>query len=161
MEQFRDRMSGARAVGVDRIGLRPVGASEAPFPFATWSLAPEWLPAGASIEMLTPRDDSASPSLFLHRRALAPREDAEAARRMKEAGVATFAQPNGVKRITSVRLIAPDAYHPIESLLYLEREAVLAESIRGATWTVELTFDRGAQQKTHDFRPELPLLIHY
>jgi len=59
-----------------------------------------------------------------------------------------------------VRLLAPPQYAPIDALRYLEKERILTVG-RGEAWTVELTFDGGAQGKERDFRPELPLLIHY
>ena len=31
----------------------------------------------------------------------------------------------------------------------------------GADWLLEATFDEGKQSVTKDFRPELPLIVHY
>jgi hypothetical protein len=63
-------------------------------------------------------------------------------------------------RITSVRLIAPPAYRPIDALTYVQSEGVLTLD-RGEEWAVELTFDKGVKKQSKDLRPDLPLLIHY
>jgi len=43
---------------------------------------------------------------------------------------------------------------------YVQKQGVLMLD-SGEAWAVELTFDRGAQGKRKDFRPELPLTIRY
>jgi len=162
-EKFRNRTewrtSGWCPIGV---GFRRISASNEPLPLPVWSIKPGWLPPGTSIEILTPRDDTHSPSLFITPRELSASDDPKAAaERMKEAGISTFAQPIGVKRMTVVRFLRPPGYQPIEAMTYLESHGVLKTSEPGETWTVELTFDDGAQHKTRDFRPQLPLVIRY
>jgi hypothetical protein len=79
------------------------------FPFPTWSTHPEWLPAGSDIVVLTPRDDSHSPSLFVTPRALTdPGKQAKLA--------AQFHHPLGVYRITAIRLLSPATYQSIAAL---------------------------------------------
>ncbi|HLJ30699.1 MAG TPA: hypothetical protein VKY85_28600 [Candidatus Angelobacter sp.] len=115
VEKFRHRMlwrsSGWCLIG---IGFRRMTLSDDAFPFPTWSVSAPWLPEGSAIEMLTPRDDTASPSLFISPRAMADQGD-QAARASR------FHHPIGVHRVTAVRLIFPKTYRPIEPISYLDR----------------------------------------
>ncbi len=162
-EKFHNRMewrtSGWCPIGV---GFRRTGTSTEPLPLSTWKVQPTWLPPGAAIEILTPRDDSHSPSLFISPRQLSASDAPKAAaQRMRDAGISSFAQPIGIKRMTAVRFLRPPGYQPIEALTYLESHGVLQASEPGQAWTVEVTFDNGGQRKTRDFRPDLPLMIRY
>jgi glyoxalase-like protein len=153
-EKFRQRMlwrsSGWCPIGV---GLRRLGQADIGFPFPTWSVTPPWLPAGSAIEMLTPRDDTRSPSLFVTPRALADTIE-QAARASK------FHHPIGVHRITAIRLVSPRTYRPIDALKYLQNLHVVGLE-RGEQWLLELTFDGGKKKKSKDLRPDLPLVVRY
>ncbi|HYK42165.1 MAG TPA: VOC family protein, partial [Thermoanaerobaculia bacterium] len=139
-EKFRNRMrwreSGWCPVG---IGLRRTKSPETPLPFPTWSIAPAWLPAGASIEMLTPREDTRSPSLFISPRdpGSAESPDPNAVHLGKAESDPVFQHPNRARRLSRIRLAMPPAYVPIEPLKYLEATGVLSLS-RGDAWGVEL-----------------------
>ncbi|MBV9617874.1 MAG: VOC family protein, partial [Verrucomicrobia bacterium] len=65
VEKFKNRMnwrtSGWSPIGM---GLHRVGPS-VPLPFPTWTIAPDWMPKGTAIEILTARDDTKSPSFFI------------------------------------------------------------------------------------------------
>jgi hypothetical protein len=153
-EKFRQRMlwrsSGWCPIGV---GLRRTTPSDDALPFPTWSVVPPWLPPGSAIEILTPRDDTRSPSLFISPRALAdvPEQAARAA---------LYHHPLGVHRVTAVRLVSPKTYQPIEPLMYLQKLHVLGVK-QGEAWLVELTFDGGKKGKSKDLRPDLPLVVRY
>src|SRR5215475_12508411 len=71
-EKSRQRMlwrsSGWCPVGV---GLRRTTPSNEALPFPTWSWTAEWMPKGSEMVMLTPREDTRSPALFIEPRALA------------------------------------------------------------------------------------------
>ncbi|MDQ2871283.1 MAG: VOC family protein [Acidobacteriota bacterium] len=163
VEKFRNRMNwrttGWCPIG---IGLRRTRPTNAPWPFATWSIAPGWLPPGASIEMLTPRDDSTSPSLFISARdaSFPPAADANDLTLRKDPADPVFHHPIGVKRLSSVRLLAPAEYRPIPPLTYLQERGVIGSGA-AERWLVELTFDGGARGESRDLRPELPLTIRY
>jgi len=122
-------------------------------PIATWLVTPKWLPAGSAIEMLTPRDDTKSPSLFITPKALTNATE-------QEARASRFHHSIGVHRVTAIRLISPKTYQPIDSLTYLQKLRVLRLQ-RGDEWLVELTFDRGKLHRSKNFEPELPLVVHY
>jgi hypothetical protein len=153
-EKFRQRMlwrtSGWCPIG---IGFRRTAQTDDTWPFPTWSVTAPWLPAGSAIEMLTPRDDTRSPSLFISPSALAdvPEQAARAA---------LYHHPIGVHRVTAIRLVSPKTYQPIESLAHLQKLHVVGVE-QGKQWLVELTFDGGERKKSKDLRPDLPLVIRY
>jgi hypothetical protein len=154
VEKFKNRMNW-RTSGWCPIGIalhRTGPATTLPFP--TWSIAPAWMPPGSAIEILTPRDDTKSPSFFIEPPAFAVNEEANRSQR----GV--FQHPNGVERITGIRILRPKAYRRIAAFNYLE-EAGIFKVRGGSEWAVEVTFDAGRKAQTKDLRPELPLIIHY
>ena len=153
-EKFRQRMlwrsSGWCPIGV---GFRRTTPSDAAWPFPTWSWTADWMPKGSKMEMLTPRDDTRSPALFVEPRSLTdPGEQA--------ARGSLYHHPIGSRRITAIRLISPKAYHPIASLEYLKAQHVLSIK-KGDQWLLEVTFDGGQSKKSKDLRPDLPMVIRY
>jgi hypothetical protein len=130
-EKFRQRMqwrtSGWCPFG---LGFRRMKPSDEPLPFPIWTWTAEWMPKGTVMEMLTPRDDTKSPALFIEPRALA--DPAEQAKRG-----ALYRHPIGCRRLTAVRLTSPGAYEPIAALKYLQAQNLL--SLRqGDQWLLEL-----------------------
>jgi hypothetical protein len=101
------------------------------------------------LEILSPRGDLKSPSLFISPRELAMTPRPEDLR-----------HPIGVRRVTEVRLVTPGEYEPAEAVAWA-RDAGLLRVDRGEQWRIELTFDGGARRATKDFRPALPLRIRY
>jgi hypothetical protein len=153
-EKFRQRMlwrtSGWCPIGV---GFRRPTPTNDAMPFPTWSVTAPWMPKGSAMEMLTPRDDTRSPALFITPSALT--DTSQQAMR-----ASLYHHPLGVLRITMVRLISPKTYQPIASLTYLQKEHLLGVK-RGDQWLLELTFDGGRKKKSKDLRPDLPLVIRY
>jgi hypothetical protein len=153
-QKFRNRMAW-RTNGWCPFGIasRRTTDQELTLPFPTWSWTADWMPKGAEMVMLTPREDTRSPALYIEPRALTDQD--------KQAALAArFHHPLGVHRITSVRLVSPKTYQPIESLEYLQKEKIV--SLRqGQEWLLELTFDDGKQKRSKDLRPALPLLLRY
>src|SRR5207247_2519438 len=64
VEKFRNRMRW-RTSGWSPIGVvfHYTGTTPSPVPLPSWRISLPWMAPGSSIEMLTPRDDSTSPSL--------------------------------------------------------------------------------------------------
>jgi hypothetical protein len=153
-EKFRQRMlwrsSGWCPIG---IGLRRTTSSTDAMPFPTWSWTAEWMPKGSKMEMLTPRDDTRSPALFIEPRALTDTGE-QAAR------AARYHHPIGTRGITAIRLISPKTYEPIAALKYLQTQHVLSVQ-QGNQWLLELTFDGEKNKKAKDLRPDLPVIIRY
>lgn len=162
VDKFRNRMlwrtSGWCPIG---IGLHRTSAANDPFPFPTWIVSMPWMPANSGIEILTARDDTKSPSLFVEPRALAVDEakNREAIQN-KSPDAAVFQHPLGIQRITDVRLVSPGSYQPVPAVSYLEKLGVVSVQ-PGKEWLLELTFDGGKQGKSKDLRPDLPLMIRY
>ena len=161
-EKFRQRMlwrtSGWCPIG---IGFRRTSSANTPLPFPTWSVTPGWLPAGSAIEMLTPKEDSKSPSLFISPRELVMDEAAVLKTiNSGSASASIYRHRNGARRVTAIRIVSPKTYEPIEPLVYLEKLKVLNLG-QDDGWLVELTLDDGQQHKAQDFRPQLPLIIRY
>jgi hypothetical protein len=64
------------------------------------------MPKGSVMEMLTPRDDTRSPALFV--------EPLPLSNTGEQAARATlYHHPIGVRRITAIQLISPKTYQPI------------------------------------------------
>jgi hypothetical protein len=153
-EKFRQRMrwrtSGWCPIGV---GLRRTTLSNDALPFPTWTWTAEWMPKGSVMEMLTPRDDTHSPALYLEPPGLT--NTGEQAKRGS-----LYHHSIGSRRITAVRLISPKTYQPIASLKYLQAQHLLTVH-QGDEWLLELTLDGGRQTKSRDLRPHLPLVVRY
>jgi len=100
-QKFRNRMAW-RTSGWCPFGIasRRTTDQELTLPFPTWSWTADWMPKGAEMIMLTPREDTRSPALYIEPRALTDQN--------KQAALAArFHHPLGVHRITSVRLVSP------------------------------------------------------
>jgi len=153
-EKYRQRMlwktSGWCPIGV---GLRRTTPSNESLPFPTWNWTADWMPKGSVMEMLTPRDDTRSPALFIEPRALTDTRE-QAAR------ASLYHHPIGVHRVTAVRLVSPKMYRPIEPLTYLRKLRVIGVR-QSNEWLVELMFDNGKRKKSKDLRPDLPIIIRY
>lgn len=158
VEKFKNRMnwrtSGWSPIG---IGLHRVGSSS-PFPFPTWTIAPDWMPKGTAIEILTARDDTKSPSFFIEPPELAVKEKAKIDK--NDPKRASSDHPVSVERVTEVRLVRPKEYQPVAAFTYLENASIFKSS-EGKEWAVEITFDTGRRAQTKDLRPDLPLVIRY
>lgn len=150
-EKFRQRMlwrtSGWCPIG---LGFRRTTLSNDALPFPTWSWTAELMPKGSAMEMLTPRDDTLSPALFIEPRALT--DTGEQATR-----ASLYRHPIGSRRITAVRLLSPKTYPPIASLKYLQKQHLLSIK-QGDEWLLELTFDGGSKKKSKDLLPDLPVV---
>jgi hypothetical protein len=160
VEKFKNRMNW-RTSGWCPIGIAlHRNGSGATLPFPTWSIAPDWMPKGTAIEILTARDDAKSPSFFIEPSVLAVKEEANRNLTESDPKRASFRHPIGVERVTAIQIIRPKEYQPVAAFTYLENAGIL-KSIEGKEWAVELTFDAGRKSQSKDLRPDLPLLIHY
>ena len=146
VEKFRQRAawrtSGWSPFGIN---LSPIKPGDTPtFPFPTWSVTMPWM-EGSSITILTARDDTVSPSVSLHPDATHQHADRH---------------PNGTRRITHVRILAPPEYKPVPAMLYAQEIGAI-ELGSGDSWTAEITLDKGAKNETRDLRPDLPIVMKY
>jgi hypothetical protein len=125
-----------------------------------WTIAPDWMPKGTAIEILTARDDTKSPSFFIEPPVLSVKEEANRKLPESDPKRIVFHHPNGVERVTAVQIIRPKEYQPVAAFTYLETAGIF-KSNEGKEWAIEITFDGGDKAQTKDLRPDLPLVIHY
>src|SRR6266567_4501692 len=118
------------------------------------------MPPGTAIEILTPRDDTKSPSFFIEPPVLAVKEEANRNIADNDPKRASFQHPIGVKRVTEIRIVKPKAYQPIAAFTYLEKASIF-KATEGKKWAIEITFDGGRKAQTKDLQPDLPLIIRY
>ena len=160
VEKFKNRMnwrtSGWCPIG---IGLHRL-TTRTPLPFPTWSIAPDWMPSGTAIEILTARDDTRSPSFFIEPPILAVKEEANRKIPENDPKRVAFQHPIGVERVTEIRLVRPKEYRPVAAITYLEKTGIF-KSTEETAWTIEMTFDNGRKAQIKDLRPDLPLVIRY
>ena len=146
VEKFRQRTawrtSGWSPFGIN---LSPTTPGDIPtLPFPTWDINMPWMD-GSFIRILTARDDTASPSVSIHPKATHQPADPH---------------PNGTKRISHVRIVAPPGYKPVPAMLYAQQIGAI-ELGTGNEWLAEITLDGGRKRVTRDLRPDLPLVIKY
>jgi hypothetical protein len=147
-ERSQWRRTGASPFG---IGLRSTDGTALAPPFPTWSYRPPYLPTG--VEILMARTASLDePMLFAlpfgRRPDAYPLEQRE-----------PIEHAIGVHEITGVRvtLVRGEAPAPLQAAEQLG----IASFIRGSEHLMELSFDRGVRGESADFRPELPLVLHW
>lgn len=151
-----------RETGYSPIGIVFDRTSATPerFPFPTWRVSAEWMDPGTSIEMLTPREmpKALSLSISSHAHSTVQSENVVLARDSVRG--AMFRHPNGARRLTGMRVIAPGADALPPSAGYIGRHRLMTFEV-GDQWLLEVTLDHGRQRVTRDLRPGLPMVIHY
>ena len=73
---------------------------------------------------------------------------------------AMFRHPNGARRLTGMRVIAPSAESLPPAAAYIANLGLVKFDI-GKHWLLEVTLDNGKQRKTKNLEPDLPMVIHY
>jgi hypothetical protein len=71
-----------------------------------------------------------------------------------------FLHPNGARRLTAMRVVAPNADRLPPAAAYVAGLALVKFDI-GRQWLLDVTLDNGKQGVTKDLQPDLPLVIHY
>ena len=134
-------------------GYSPIGivfdrtpSTPAAFPFPTWKISADWMEKGTYIEMLTPREMQKAVSLSV---------SSHAGR-----GSAAVGHPNGARRLTAMRVVAPSADVLPPSASYIAERGLMRFDI-GTEWLLDITLDDAKQSITKDFRPGLPLIVRY
>jgi hypothetical protein len=150
-ERFRLK-SEWRTTGYSPIGIvfQRTAATPDPFPFPTWRVTAEWMGKGRFIELLTPRETPKAVSLSIS-------PFVEPARKP---GDPVAQHPNGARRLTAIRVTAPSADLLPPSASYIQSKRLMKFDV-GSVWLLDLTLDAAKQGITKDFRPELPLIVHY
>jgi hypothetical protein len=159
-EKFR-RKSAWRETDYSPIGIvfDRTKATPDSFSFATWKISVDWLEPGTFIEMLTPKEMPKAVSLSISSHAVGSRKINEALARDPGKN-AVFQHPNGARRLTAVRVVAPAADRLPPAAAYLAGHGLMRFDV-GGPWLLDVTLDHGAQGVTRDLQPELPMVIHY
>lgn len=159
-EKFRLK-SKWRETGYSPIGIvfARTRATPEKFSFPTWRISADWMEEGTFIEMMTPKETPKAVSLSISSHSVSTRENNHALAR-DPAKNAMFQHPNGARRLTGLLVIGPtaDSFPPAAS--YIAAQGLLDFKI-GGEWLLEVTLDNGAQRRTVDFRPNLPMAVRY
>jgi len=160
-EKFRLR-SAWRENGYCPIGIvfDRTPATPATLPFATWKVSADWLEQGTFIEMMTPREMPKAVSLSISSYSSSARESENAALAQDLVKGAVFLHPNGARRLTALRVVAPSADRFPPAASYLAAHGLVTFDT-GNRWLLDVTLDNGKQGVTKDLEPELPVVIHY
>jgi hypothetical protein len=147
-------------------GYSPIGivfdrtrATPEKFSFSTWRISADWMEKDTFIEMLTPKEMPKAISLSISSHPAAPESENETLARDPVKG-AMFLHPNGARRLTACRVVAPSAESLPPSASYISSHGLVRFDV-GNRWLLELTLDKGKQGITKNFEPDLPLVIHY
>lgn len=160
-EKFRLK-SAWRETGYSPIGIvfdrTPATPQKLPFP--TWTVTADWMDPGTFIEMMTPKEMPRAVSLSIssHRESTREKEN-EALARDPVKG-AMFLHPNGARRLTRLRVVAPGEDRLPPAASYLAGQGLVTFDV-GTRWLLDVTLDNGTQGVTRDLQPELPMIVHY
>ena len=160
-EKFRLK-SAWRETGYSPIGIVFDRTSATPekFSFPTWRITADWMDKGTFIEMLTPREMPKALSLSISSRAESTREKENEILARDPLNGAMFLHPNGARRLTAFRVVAPNTESLPPSASYLSDLGLITFDV-GKQWLLEVTLDNGRERLTKNFDPELPLVIRY
>jgi hypothetical protein len=148
-------------------GYSPIGvvfdrspATPEKFPFATWRVSADWMEKGTFIEMLTPKEMPRAVSLSISSHPAGTRESANEMLARDPVKGAVFLHPNGARRLTGLRVMAPaaDGFPPAAS--YIAGHGIVKFDV-GSRWLLDVTLDSGKQGVARNLEPDLPMIIHY
>lgn len=159
-EKFRLK-SAWRETGYSPIGIVFDRTASTPerFPFETWRVSADWMVEGTFIEMLTPKETPKAVSLSVASHPKAPESENEALLKDPVKG-AVFRHPNGARRLTRLRVVAPGADGIPPSAAYVAGLGQVKFDV-GKQWLLEVTLDAGKKGVTKDLQPDLPMVVHY
>jgi Glyoxalase-like domain len=159
-EKFRLK-SEWRESGYSPIGIVFDRTPETPanFPFPTWKITVDWLEKGTFIEMLTPRETPKAISLSISSQTAIPESENQKLARDPVKGW-MFLHPNGARRLTAMRIVAPNKESLPPSADYIRGHGLVKFEI-GNQWLLDVTLDNGKQGVTKNLAPDLPMVIRY
>jgi hypothetical protein len=159
-EKFRSK-SAWRQTGYSPLGIVFDRTQAMPdsLPFATWNISADWMEKGTFIEVMTPREMSKAISLSISSHPADPESVNTALARDPLKG-AMFHHPNGTRRLTGLRAVAPDAGRYPPAAAWLAAHGLVKFDV-GDRWLLEVTLDNGKRGVTKVLEPELPVVIRY
>ena len=160
-EKFR-RKAAWRETGYSPIGIvfDRTPATPKEFPFPTWRVSAGWMEAGTFIEMLTPKELSTAVSLSISSHPEGTNEKENEALARDPVKGAMFLHPNGARRLTGLRVVAPSADGLPPAASYISSHG-LVRFDTGKQWLLAVTLDNGKQGVSKDLQPDLPMVVHY
>ena len=160
-EKFRLK-SAWRETGYSPIGVvfDRTPATPEKFPFATWRISADWMEKDTFIEMMTPKEMPKAVSLSISSHPASTRESENEVLARDPVKGAMFRHPNGARRLTGMRVIAPSAESLPPAASYIAGLGLVKFDV-GKHWLLEVTLDNGKQGKTKSLEPDLPMVIHY
>jgi hypothetical protein len=160
-EKFRLR-SAWRETGYSPIGIvfDRTPATPEKFPFVTWRFSADWMETGTFIAMLTPKEMPKAVSLSISSHPASTRASENAALARDPVKGAMFLHPNGARRLTGLRVVAPSADGLPPAVSYIDSYGLVKFEV-GRQWLLEVTLDNGKQGKIKNLEPDLPMVIHY
>jgi len=160
-EKFRLK-SAWRETGYSPIGIvfDRTQATPGKLPFATWKISADWMEKDTFIEMMTPREMPRAVSLSISSHPASERQSENETLARDPVRGAMFLHPNGARRLTGLRVVAPaaDGFPPAAS--YIAGHGLVKFDI-GSRWLLDVMLDNGRQGVTKNFEPDLPMIIHY
>ena len=148
-------------------GYCPIGivfdrspATPEKLPFATWRISADWMEKGTFIEMMTPKEMPKAVSLSISAHPAGTRESENEKLARDPVKGAMFLHPNGARRLTGLRVVAPSADGLPPAASYLAGHG-LVKFDTGGRWLLDVTLDNGKQGVTRTLEPDLPIVIHY
>jgi len=160
-EKFRLK-SAWRETGYSPIGIvfdrTPATPKKIPFP--TWTISADWMEKGTFIEMMTPKEMPKAVSLSISSHPASTRERENAALARDPVKGAMFLHPNGARRLTGLRVVAPSADRFPPAATYMAGHGLVKFDV-GRQWLLDVTLDNGSQGVTKDLQSDLPMVIHY
>ena len=158
-EKFR-RKSAWRTSGYSPIGIvfHRTPATPKELPFSTWKVSADWMEKGTFIEIMTPKETPKAVSLSISPQPENGEKENEELARDPVKGEMLH-HPNGARRLTGVRVIAPDASDLPPAASYIAEHGLMQFGV-GNKWLIEVTLDDGKQGLTKDLAPDLPIIIH-
>jgi len=159
-EKFRMKAAW-RETGYSPIGIVFDRTATTPekFSFETWRVSADWMEKGTFIEMLTPKQTPKAVSLSIASHPKAPESENVALMRDPAKG-AVYLHPNGARRLTRVRVVAPSADGLPPAASYVAGLGLMKFDV-GKQWLLEVTLDDGKRGITKDLQPDLPMVVHY
>lgn len=148
-------------------GYSPIGvvfdrtpATPERLPFPTWRVSADWMEKGTFIEIMTPKEMPKAMSLSISSHAESTRDAENETLAKDPVKGAVFLHPNGARRLTALRVVAPGAEFLPPAAAWIASHQLITFDIE-KQWLLDVTLDNGKQGVIKDLRPDLPMVIHY
>jgi hypothetical protein len=115
---------------------------------------------GTFIEMMTPKEMTRAVSLSISSHPASTRRGENETLARDPVKGAVFLHPNGARRLTGLRVVAPSADGLPPAASYIAGLGLVKFDV-GGRWLLDVTLDGGKQGVTRSLEPDLPMVVHY